>query len=296
VSWPDGAIVEILSAKHKYLDAFHAALARFNERFPAARGFKQVKVTTEGENAYGELKAQLVTRSNYVAEQTKIYAEGKLSLSMLAFMTGVDTIDVMMGLSEVGSPYRVAIGIEQERKNAFEAIDANGKRGCVVDAATYHCIRRLGLDETVTAICGKLAITQATADLYRMRLQNTDLLGSGEAGSMGYRDGQYYLVKRTLEERQKTRETIQSDIQWLTDNAEILPARPMNDPPPILRRLSVVKNARFFDDVFAANGAERLLLVDDLFTRQVAAQLGTPATSLQRVLMVARSRGLLSHK
>ena len=37
-----------------------------------------------------------------------------------------------------------------------------------------------------------------------------------------------------------------------------------------------------------------ILLVDDLFTRQVAGMLGTPATSLQPVLMRARDRKILS--
>jgi hypothetical protein len=32
----------------------------------------------------------------------------------------------------------------------------------VVNAATYHCIRRLGLEDAVVAVCGKIGIAQAT--------------------------------------------------------------------------------------------------------------------------------------
>jgi tetratricopeptide (TPR) repeat protein len=72
VAWPsDGTEAKITGAKHKYLDAFHSALARFNERFPNASGFKQVNVKTDGDGAFSELKAELVARSQYVAEQTK---------------------------------------------------------------------------------------------------------------------------------------------------------------------------------------------------------------------------------
>jgi len=292
--WPlDGARAEIIAAKHKYLDAFHTAMERYNERFPDARGLKRITVTTEGENAFAELKAELVARSEYVTAQGRQYAEGRLSLAMLARMTGVDPIDVMLGLGETGTPYRVSTGLAQERLAAFRAIAANKAGGCVVDAATYHCIRRLGLEEAVVGVCGKISIAQTTADLYQTRLQGI-ALEKGSAGTMNYRDGKFYLSERTAEQKQSTRTTIKSDLDWLTNNAEVLPARPVKDPPPVFRKLGSVKGARFFDDVYAANGSGRILLVDDLFTRQVAGMLGTPATSLQPVLMKARDRTILS--
>ncbi|MBX9591705.1 MAG: hypothetical protein K2X43_20635 [Hyphomonadaceae bacterium] len=292
--WPlDGARGEILAAKHKYVDAFHTAMERYNERFPDARGLKRISVTTEGENAFAELKAQLVARSEYVTAQGRQYAEGRLSLAMLARMTGVDPIDVMLGLGETGTPYRVSTGLEQERLAAFRAIGANNAAGCVVDAATYHCIRRLGLEDAVVGVCGKIGIAQATVDLYQARLQSI-ALEKGSAGTMGYRCGKLYLTERTAEQKESTRTTIKSDLDWLTNNAEVLPARPVKDPPPVFRKLGSVKGARFFDDVYAANGSGCILLVDDLFTRQVAGMLGTPATSLQPVLMKARDRKILS--
>ena len=147
VVWPDGGTVVITAAKHKYLDAFHSALARYNERFPAAKGLKQVKVTLEGENAFAEITAEVKARAEYVQGQTQDYAEGKMSLSMLSFMTGASVVDVMIGLAEAGTPYRVAVGLEQERTDAFRAIAENDRRGCVADAATLHCIRRLGLED-----------------------------------------------------------------------------------------------------------------------------------------------------
>ena len=56
----------------------------------------------------------------------------------------------------------------------------------------------------------------------------------------------------------------------------------------------MMKGARFFDEIYAASGSGRLLLVDDLFTRQVAGQFGVHGTWLQPVLMKARDRRLLS--
>jgi hypothetical protein len=214
---------------------------------------------------------------------------------MLAHMTGVDPVDVMLGLSEVGSPYRVAVGIEQERSTAFKAISENNAAGCIVDVATYHCIRRLELEDAVAAVCGKIGIAQATADIYQHRLRAMDtLVGDGCGGTIGHHDGKFYFHERSREELAKSRAIIESDVRWLTANADVVPALPLQDPPAIFRRLGTVKGGRFFDEVFAASGSKRLLVVDDLFTRQVAGLLGTPATWLQPILMVARNRKIIT--
>src|SRR4029079_4703132 len=43
LAWPlDGTTATITAAKHKYLDAFHTAMERYNERFPDARGLKRI--------------------------------------------------------------------------------------------------------------------------------------------------------------------------------------------------------------------------------------------------------------
>ena len=194
------------------------------------------ELETEGADAFAELKAFVVARSEYVVAQSKQYAEGKLSLPMLAYMTGTDVIEAMLGLSEVGMPSRVTTGLEQERLAAFEAIGANKAAGCVVDAATYHCIRRLLLEDAVVTVCGKIGIAQATADLYQARLQNL-ALEKGRSGSMTYCDGKFCLVERTEELKERIRTTISSDIDWLINNADIVPARPVKDPPVIFRRL-----------------------------------------------------------
>jgi hypothetical protein len=75
LAWPlDDTTAKFTAAKHKYLDAFHTAMERYNERFPDARGLKRIALTTEGENAFAELKAQLIARSEYVAAQSRQYA------------------------------------------------------------------------------------------------------------------------------------------------------------------------------------------------------------------------------
>src|SRR5262249_34545739 len=111
---------------------------------------------------------------------------------------------------------------------------------------------------------------------------------------MTMRNGRIAIVEHTPEQQAATRAVVESDRNWLADNAKTFPAAPVADPPPIIRRLSAIEGARFFDDIYAASGASRLLLSDDLFTRQVAAQLGAKAVSLQAVLMRARASGVMT--
>ena len=103
-------------------------------------------------------------------------------------------------------------------------------------------------------------------------------------------------MEDSAEQIAKTREIVEGDRKWLKENTETFATTPVADPPPIMRRLSSIPGARFLDDINAASGASRLLLADDLFTRQVAAQLGTPSTWLQPVLLVARERGILTSR
>lgn len=294
-AWPsDGSNAIVTVAKHKFLDAFHLAIGRFNDRFPTAKGFKQVNVGTADNFDISAIEKMLRERSEHIQAQTKQYEDGKISLAMLAHLCGVDPIDTMLGLAELGSTYRVSIGSREERDGTAAHVKAHRAAGCIVDAATYHCIRRLGLEEAVKAVCGPIGITQATADIYHARVQSLDVAGGEPKGSMAMRNGQMQMIEYSPEQMAKTRLVVEGDRDWLAQNAEVIPAIPKTDPPLAMRRLAVVPGARFFDDVFAASGSSRLLLADDLFTRQVGYALGVRSTSLQPVLMIARERGILS--
>jgi hypothetical protein len=100
----------------------------------------------------------------------------------------------------------------------------------------------------VRSVCGPIGISQVTADIYRARVASLDAFGGEKAGTMTMRNGRIAIVEHTPEQQAATRAVVESDI-------------------------------------YAASGASRLLLSDDLFTRQVAAQLGAKAVSLQPVLI-----------
>ena len=111
---------------------------------------------------------------------------------------------------------------------------------------------------------------------------------------MGYRGGRLIFQEVTPEQTADTRRRYDADLTWVKESCEIIPAQPAKDPPALYRRLDGIQGARFFDDIYAASGSGRLLVVDDLFTRQLAGQFHVATVWLQPVLILARDRGLIS--
>lgn len=295
--WPaDGSEATITDAKHKLLDAFHTAIGRFNDRFPEAKGFKQVKVGTPEKFDISEIESMLRERSTFIDEQMRKYEQGSISMSMLAHLCGLDPVDAVIGLAEHGKAQRVAINTREERDSTVRAIRDHKAAGCIVDAATYHCIRRLGIWDAVSAVCGPIGITQATVDIYHARAQSLDEFRGEPKGSMALRNSQIQMIEYSPEYLANTRRVVQEDKDWLVANAEVFPANPKEDPPSAMRRMAAVPGARFFDDLFAASGSSRLLVSDDLLTRQAGNIISVQSSSLQPILMIAREREIISQK
>lgn len=296
-TWPaDGSKVTIIDAKHKWLDAFHTAIGRFNERFPEAKGFRQVKLGTPEKFDISEIEKMLRDRSAYIDEQMAKYERGNISLSMLAHLCGLDPVDAVIGLADQGKTQRVAINTREERDETLKIIRDHKAAGCIIDAATYHSIRRLGIEEAVKGVCGPIGISQATADIYHARVQSLDEVGGEPKASMSMRNGQMQMIEYSPEYLTNMRRVVEGDRDWLVANSEVFAANPKNDPPQAMRLMAAVPGARFFDDIFAASGSSRLLVSDDLFTRQAGTLLGINSTSLQPILMIARERGIITQK
>jgi cellulose synthase operon protein C len=292
-SLPDGRSADLVSVKNKYLGAFHSAMERYNDRFPSAEGLRRIAVEFEAPGGLDEMKSILAERVNHVRDQAKIYADGRGFLGGLAFATGVDPIEAMLGLREVGVPFRVATGLHEEREAAFQVIQRNEKSGCVVDGPTFHLIRRLKLESIVVAVCGPMFFAQTMLDRLRERHQLLDRGRLKPAGTLSYVDGQLRMAEFTPEMVEQHSAILQSDIEWIESKGEIVAALPSSDPPAIVRRMGRLVHARLFDDIFAASGSKRLFVAEDLVTRKIAEQMRVPGTWLQPILMIARKTGLL---
>ena len=68
-------------------------------------------------------------------------------------------------------------------------------------------------------------------------------------------------------------ELLHSDLEWLKGKCELVPAVAKADPPDELIRFREEEGGRFFDDIFAADGTDRLLLSEDYHLRNWASAL-----------------------
>jgi hypothetical protein len=113
--------------------------------------------------------------------------------------------------------------------------------------------------------------------------------------SLSYRDGQYYRMEVTPEEKRKALTLAEEDRSWVAKNTTVVPAEGKVDPSASWRPLIEQFGTSFLDELRAAQGSGRLLLCEDLLLRQMAfLDFRVPGTWLQPVLMRALSMKVIT--
>ncbi|MGJ5077221.1 PIN domain-containing protein [Bradyrhizobium oligotrophicum] len=295
VVMPDASQGKILSIKPKQLHALHDLLENFGNRFPDMRGLQRVKVEFGKDGGLEPMLSKIRDRHDAVDEVNKLYEAGTLPLALAGKALGCDPVEALVGIAGSGIRIRSCEGTHLERLSAFAAINNNGARGCVTDLATFHIIRRLNLEKVVTAVCGPIGIVAGTALHYQRRTHELRERLAEADMSIAYRDGQYYRVEITPEDKRNALEIIEADRLWIEQNATILPAEGKTDLSPNWRPLIAEFGSGFLDDLRAAQGSSRLLVCEDQFLRQLGQlDFHVPGTWLQPVLMRALSLKIIT--
>ena len=306
-AWPSGGKVEhavIMERKHKALDAFHDVIRRFEDKFPYASGFKSVQIETDKEDGLDELKAFLQRRAEYSQSKAREYENGSVPLAILAFQLGIDPVDAVLGLwAECNVSLKASSATSEDQKTAEVALKLATKRGVLLDAASCHIVRRMGIEDTIEAVFGKIAITQRTLDIYLARLQTAEqaVIQSGRgdvhgAGSLSFRDGRIVFSETSRADVVARHELIQGDVNWL-GTREIVPVASRTDPPAIVARFRSMEGGAFLDDLLAADGSQRIFISEDLFLRKMGLELfGAKSCWLQSLLMFLAERKYLTYE
>jgi len=285
----------IVSIKHKWIDALHRTMARFERQFPGDRGLERIVIENDAPTSFDPVFARVKARHDAIQSVFDQYERNLVPIHVVADCLGSDLIDVWSGLGEVGRSFRVCFGTEAERKLAFKAIELNSHAGCVVDSLTLYIIRRLGIEDAILAVCGPFGITQYSIDVFRSRRERIVSYGGRQFMSLYWKNGQYFREETTVEQLTKAQALVESDMRWIDENCELLPAEGSRDLPAELRRISTTIGGGFLDDILAVEGTERILLCEDHRYRLIGSQfLGLQATWLQPVMMEAKKQGDLS--
>lgn len=303
-SWPFkmAGQAKIVSVKHKTLAAFHLILARFEERFPEASGFKSVSVNFEREDGLDEMKAMLKQRADYSQSKAREYHEGSYPIYILGYHLGIDPIEALLGLkADCGFSPKVSSCSQSDQDKAKLALKHAGKSGIIADASACYLMRRLEMEKTIEQEFGPIGVTQETIDIFAKRLQEAESsssfdtdTGTRKIGRIAVRDGQIVLSELTEEEVNKKFDLMRSDLEWLKSECELVPAVAKTDPDDAVIRFRREEGGRFFDDIFAADGTGRVLISDDFHLRQWADGLfQTRSAWIQALLFHLEHKGKL---
>lgn len=279
--WPIGKMpgeATVLSVKHKALAAFHGCLERFEEQFPNVSGFKSVSIDFEDEDGLSEMKAIMRRQSDYAQQKAKEYNESHYPIHILAHHLGIDPIDAFLGLkNDCGYSLKVTLcTIENQEKASAVLKDAKSK-GIICDATVCYLIRRLQIDDLVKEEFGTIGVTQATLDIFASRLNDFESsifydsdTGEKKVGRLSMRNENMVMSGQSGNEIELKLDTMRSDLDWLETECELIPAVAKVDPPDEIIQFRQDEGGRFFDELFAANGSERILISEDYHLRQWA--------------------------
>jgi len=304
--WPFGATEEhakIASVKHKILNAFHYILKRFEEQFPNAPGFKSVSIAPDRDDGLDEMKALLQQRAEYSQQKAKEYQNGAYPLPILAFHLGLDPIDAFLGLKrECDVSLKVSSCALAEQDEASFSLREAKVSGIIADPAVIYLLRRLRIEGAVEEEFGKIGVTQATVDIYARRLQEAEQTsffeeddGTKRASTIAFQDGSIVIYSSTDDDVNSKIDLMRSDLAWLQQDCILIPTVAKVDPSFEIIRFRNREGGRFLDDIFAADGSDRLLLSDDFYLRQWAKMMfGVRSAWVQALLFHLEEAGRIS--
>jgi tetratricopeptide (TPR) repeat protein len=288
IELPDHSKATIAWIKPKELHALHVVLEEFNNHFPEAEGFEKLRIDESKPDSWKPMLERVRMRHDAVQNVANQYDKGTLPLALMARLTGTDPVAALLGLINSGHKIFVCEGTQFERDTAIKTIQDNGGKGCVVDAVTFHLIRRLNLEKAVEAVCGPIGVVERTVVRFQEEIHKLEDGIDEPSLSVFYRDGQCYRDEAAPERKKAALAVIQADRKWLAEHAQIIPATGNKDPSADWRMIEKKFGSDFLDEIRAADGSGRMLLTDDHVLRTVArSEFGVRGAWLQVVLMKA---------
>lgn len=222
-----GKIVEI---KSKYVQAFQEIQNSYEKQFPDKSGLWQMKLETpEKEGGLSKnLEEMIRETTEEQAEKCQIieqfYREGKITLGFFAKQAGRNVVDVWGNLMyNSDSGVRCCSGTAKERKHALSSLYDSPK--LIVDVISLMTLHELGAGDTIVRVFGKLGIAQSTVDLLRNAIWERK--GAPSKGYMVVGMEGDNLVRQmfSAEDVKRTIEYLESVLQWIENNCDILPYR-----------------------------------------------------------------------
>lgn len=166
------------------------------------------------------------------------------------------------------------------------------QRGIVLDTYTAWVAYSLDLIEILKSLFGRVALPQSSIDELLEWRQRFEPTGDEPLMTIGYAEGRYFREEIPAERLAQAVATINTGVETLRQELEILPAAAPSGPSALEKALLNMVQHGFLDPVYISLSEELLLVSEDLHYRNLARQLhGRHGVWLQVVLMVALDTG-----
>jgi tetratricopeptide (TPR) repeat protein len=285
--------LRIMAIKHKYLHLLHRSMEEFNNLFPNERGLIKFSIDeSKPEATLGKMLEVLREQKTGMGEIIPVYRNGHIPIAVLAKLSGKEVVDFWYGLMELEVGIDVALGAEDERRQAVQALAA--RPSVILDPLTFWIAGANGILEYLDATFGPLGITASGIEMLtrcrddRLRYVNTAM------GTLGTNDAADALVLDQPSDERKAASLALAEhiLMWATTRSVVVPALPKTDFPPTLREIGAHMDAAMLDTLAAADGSGRFLLCEDRRFRMLAKDsVQQTGAWLQAAMIAAKNAG-----
>lgn len=262
---------KIIEIKSKYIHALHESMNNFSTLFPDTPGLMRMSFNTENpQESIKEFLSTIDERNKHTDQVVSMYKQGTFTVGVLANMLGNEELDTLYGIMEQPDVGLVsATGGQNKFDEAVNLLD--NKPRVVLDLTGIVTITNLKITKQLVSQYGKPIVSQSTLDSLRQLLsKQRDRERDGYA-TIGKKGANYIKDEITPERVKKKIDYVQTLIDWIEKEADILPntqalkmnAKKRQEMEEILTKTAV-------DTALLASEKNRVLLSDDERLRMIA--------------------------
>jgi hypothetical protein len=284
---------EIVAIKHKYLHGLHRSIEDFNSVFPSDQALQKFHVdAARPESLKKTMLPALQARREHGEQIIERYKNDAWPIALMGAALGVGAIEAWHGLQEDAVEIRTCRGTGPERERALSRLSA--KPSLAIDPLTLWIAEKLKVADALVQTFGLLGVAASTLTVFDELLQDRDGGRTRRAGVAFEVGGELVFRRETAADTKRAIRDLSEIRAAVRRHTVLIPTIPAREVSPVLRAVDGKLATNLTDPIFAASGADRVLLSDDERLRQIAVQeVSVPSVWLQAALMVARDVGSL---
>lgn len=268
----------------KRLHKLQDLIARFNVRFPEAKGLTKIPVVDE--NSLQPFLDQVRQAAEFNQRCADLHLTQNFPAHMVACLLKADPISFAEYIRSLNGEIRACNGLSSERDHVLRDLAAQQPRGAVLDTYSAWVVSTLGLFDILAAVFGDLII--AASDLDALRILKEENRNDGnDVTTVAWVDGQFVRHVETAESVVSKRDLIDFHFKNIERHCHVRPSTAPDNPGALVEQCVSCFGLHVFDSAFLARDVG-YLLTEDMHYRELAQkEFGVKGAWLQVVLYFA---------